>query len=187
MGQWVFGWNDKFLIEKQKTNIVRAKTNIEMLIGYQKFDYMTPLFSHFTSVWFSCGDLWKSTFVVVLSVYLVLPVYGFSVCIFVCVHVNLNLSSIALACNISRARGAEAWHLSVTHLLCPSLMMPAWWQIALHACHPLTDRRRERDRESEIERERRWMNWRKAQLICLYFPTLSQSEACHKALCGCSF
>lgn len=125
-----------------------------MVIEYQKPDYMTPLFWHFTSVWFSCGDLWKSTFVVVLSVYLVLPVYGFFYgFLFVCVHVNLNLSSIALACNISRARGAEAWHLSVTHLLCPSLMMPAWWQIALHACHPFTDRRRERDRESEIERE----------------------------------
>lgn len=173
--QWVLGWNDKFLIKKQKANIVTAKTIIEIVIEYQK-SIWHHYYSHVSHLMIFAVRIYEKA-LVVLSVHIFLPLYGFCVCIVVCVRVNLSLSSMALACNVSRARGVEAWHLSVTHLLCPSLMMPAWWQITLHACHPLTDRRRERDRkrESEIERERRRRR-RKAQLICFYFPTLSQSQ-----------
>ncbi len=139
-----------------------------------------------TSAWFCCGYFWKST--CCGSVCIFLPVYGFSMCIFVCVYVNLRLKQHGIGVQHLSHESGWGVTLYLWHIFCTSLMMPAWWQISLHACHLLTDRRRERDggtvKEREREREREREKERKSTTNTSLFLANQKpaSELCVAAL-----
>lgn len=115
---------------------------------------MTPLlFSH---LMIFAVRIYEKALVVVLSVHIFLPLYGFCVCIVVCVRVNLSFSSMALACNVSRAR--RGWGVT---LICDTssvsfsddASMVTDRPTRLSSAHWQEEGKRQKEREEEEEKK----------------------------------